>query len=79
MLTIFKKIWKFYADGIRSHKLGPPLLFLIFLKFFIMFAILKTFFFKPAMAGMTDEQKSETVGNNILRNHNDSTFNLKTD
>ena len=42
------------------------------------FAILRVFFFRPSMAGKTDEEKSETVGNVLIRNHNDTeTYNLK--
>jgi membrane protein implicated in regulation of membrane protease activity len=44
---------------------GRPLVWLILLKFFILFAILRVFFFKPAMAGLSDEQKSEQVGERL--------------
>jgi hypothetical protein len=37
------------------------------LKLFILFVVLRLFFFKPAMSGKTDEQKSEIVGNAITR------------
>ena len=40
---------------------GRPLVWLILLKVFILFAVLRVFFFKPAMSGMTEEQKIETV------------------
>ena len=38
---------------------------MILLKVIILFAVLRVFFFKPAMAGMTDKQKSEHVGYNL--------------
>jgi hypothetical protein len=47
---------------------------LILLKLFILFAVLRVFFFKPAMSGLTDEQKSEVVGENLTRPHQDNTF-----
>ena len=47
---------------------GRPLVWLIVLKLIILFAILRVFFFKPAMAGMSDEQKSEQVYNNLTIN-----------
>ena len=44
---------------------GKPLIWLIVLKLLILFAVLRVFFFKPAMAGMSDEQKSEQVGQRL--------------
>ena len=45
--------------------LGKTLWFVIILKLVILFAVLRVFFFTPAMAGKTDEQKSEIVGNHL--------------
>lgn len=61
-------VWEFYRDGFRNMTWGRPLWGLIILKVIILFAVLRAFFFKPAMAGMTDEQKSEQVGSH-LSNH----------
>ena len=58
---------------------GRPLVWLILLKLFILFAVLRVFFFKPAMAGMTDEQKSEQVGDRLTTHRNAETLNLITD
>ena len=58
---------------------GRPLVWLILLKLFILFAILRVFFFKPAMAGMTDEQKSEQVGARLTQSNNTDTLKLLTD
>ena len=60
-------IWRFYRDGFRNMTWGRPLVWLILLKIFILFAILRVFFFKPAMAGMTDDQKSEQVAGKLAR------------
>lgn len=60
-----KKLWAIYRDGFRNMTWGRPLIWLILLKLFILFAILRVFFFKPAMAGMTDEQKSEQVSERL--------------
>ena len=67
-------------DGFRRMTWGRPLVWLVLLKLFILFAILRVFFFKPAMAGLSDEQKSEQVGRQLTqpRNNND-TLNLLTD
>jgi len=77
MTGMLKKVWLFYRDGFRNQTWGRPLIWLVVLKFFILFAILKVFFFRPAMAGMDDAQKSETVGENLTRNHRiTETYNL---
>ena len=76
---MLKKVWHFYRDGFKNQTWGRPLIWLVVLKFFILFAILKVFFFRPAMAGMTDDEKSETVGENLTRGHapeNTETYNL---
>jgi len=39
------RIWNFYVDGFRSMTLGRTLWTIILVKLFIMFAILKVFFF----------------------------------
>ena len=72
-----KNVWQFYRDGFRNQTWGRPLVWLVILKFFILFAILRVFFFRPAMAGMTDAEKSETVGENLTRkNQNTNTYHL---
>lgn len=63
--NIFVSIWEFYRDGFRNMTWGKQLWFLILLKVIILFAVLRVFFFKPAMAGMTEKQKSEHVGYNL--------------
>ena len=77
MTEKIKAVWRFYREGFRKQTWGRPLIWLVILKFFILFAILRVFFFRPAMAGMTDAEKSETVGENLIRNHNNTnTYNL---
>ena len=39
------KIWRFYLEGFRGMTLGRTLWFIILLKLFIMFFILRLFFF----------------------------------
>ena len=76
-----RPIWEFYRDGFRNMTWGRPLIWLILLKVFILFAILRVFFFKPAMAGMSDREKSEAVGERITQTpHNQTdTLNLLSD
>ena len=77
MTDLFRRVWLFYRDGFRNQTWGRPLIWLVVLKFFILFAILKVFFFRPAMDGMTDAEKSEAVGESLTRNH-DTPHNTKT-
>ena len=72
-----KTVWEFYRDGFRNMTWGRPLIWLILLKIFILFAILRVFFFKPAMAGMSDREKSETVGERITQKPHNQTDTLK--
>ena len=60
-------VWELYYDGFRNMTIGRTLWGLIILKVIILFAVLRVFFFKPAMAGMTDEQKSEQVGEHLTQ------------
>ena len=60
-------VWRFYRDGFRNMTWGRPLVWLILLKIFILFAVLRIFFFRPTMAGMTDAQKSEYVSKQLTK------------
>ncbi|MBO4656830.1 MAG: DUF4492 domain-containing protein [Bacteroidales bacterium] len=60
-------VWRFYRDSFREMTWGRPLVWLILLKLFILFAVLRVFFFKPAFAGMTEQQKSEAVGERLIQ------------
>lgn len=62
MKKIILAIWNFYLEGFKNMTWGKQLWILIFLKVIILFLVLRLFFFKPIMAGKTDEQKSEYVG-----------------
>ena len=67
LFQIFHSVLSFYRDGFRNMTWGKPLVWLIILKLIILFAILRVFFFKPAMRGLTDEQKSEVVGERLTQ------------
>lgn len=43
--TITQRFYQFYADGFRKMTVGKTLWLIIFIKLFIMFAILRVFFF----------------------------------
>ena len=77
LVTFFVSL---YRDGFRNMTWGRPLIWLILLKLFILFAILRVFFFKPAMGGLSDQQKSEAVGAVLTQPHNHTdTLNLLTE
>ncbi|WP_300724742.1 DUF4492 domain-containing protein [uncultured Bacteroides sp.] len=59
-------IWKFYVDGFRSMTLGRTLWLLILIKLFIMFFVLKLFFFPSFLKGKTTEEKEEFVGSELV-------------
>ena len=62
-----RQVWEFYRDGFRNMTWGRPLIWLVLLKLFILFAILRVFFFRPAMAGMSEREKSEAVAGRITQ------------
>ena len=66
----FAAVWHLYRDGFKNMTWGKPLWGLIILKAIILFAVLRVFFFKPAMAGMSDQQKSEQVGRHLTNPSN---------
>lgn len=63
MLTLLRKIFQFYYDGFRSMTIGKKLWIIILIKLFIMFAILKVFFFKDFLGSRfnSDIEKSDYV------------------
>lgn len=55
----------FYIQGFREMTWGRELWVLIILKLVILFLVLRLFFFKPVLAGQTEEQKSDFVGERL--------------
>jgi len=56
-MNIIKKILNFYIDGFKSMTIGKRLWLIIFIKLFIMFAILKFFFFPNILQTNFDTDK----------------------
>ena len=54
------RIVRFYVEGFRSMTLGRTLWGIILLKLFIMFAVLKAFFFPSYLQG-GEQEKGDTV------------------
>ncbi len=56
------RVWRFYRDGFRSMTVGRTLWTVILVKLFIMFAILRVFFFPDRLARFdTDRERGDYV------------------
>ena len=67
MKNTLLNIWNFYIEGFRAMTLGRTLWLIILVKLFIMFFILKLFFFPNYLGDLpTDKDKSEYVGNELI-------------
>jgi hypothetical protein len=65
---LVKRIWLFYYEGFRGMTLGKTLWLIVAIKLFIMFFILKLFFFKSELrVYSTPEEKSRHVINNLTK------------
>ncbi len=62
-MHLFRRIFNFYYEGFTNMTVGKKLWLIIFIKLFIMFAILKVFFFKNFLKTKfdTDAERSEYV------------------
>lgn len=58
-------VWRFYRDGFKQMTWGRTLWVIILLKLFVIFVVLRIFFFKPILSGLNNEEKSERVGQNL--------------
>ena len=69
---IMKSIYTFYRDGFRNMVLGKKLWAIILIKLFIMFFILKLFFFPDYLNTnfVSDKEKGDYVLEQITRNSN---------
>jgi hypothetical protein len=60
---MIKKVFHFYYEGFRNMTVGKKLWLIILFKLFVMFAILKLFFFKDFLKTnfASDKERSEYV------------------
>ena len=58
---ILGRVVRFYVDGFRSMTLGRTLWGIILLKLFIMFAVLKAFFFPSYLKGGPEEKGAQVA------------------
>ena len=66
MLKAIASIWNFYVEGFRNMTWGRQLWWLILLKVIILFLVLRAIFFKPVLAGKSEEQRIEHVSTQLL-------------
>lgn len=64
MFRLLKNVYRFYVDGFRNMTTGRVLWLIIAIKVFVLFAVLRAFFFQPVLKG-SPEEKQHTVGNNL--------------
>ena len=67
MKNTIQKIWRFYVDGFRGMTLGKTLWLIILVKLFIMFFILRIFFFPNYLnSSAVGEDKEEYVSRELI-------------
>ncbi len=68
-MNVLRKIFYFYYEGFRNMKEGKKLWLIIIIKLFVMFAILKLFFFRDFLSAhfQTDKQKSDYVIEQLIK------------
>lgn len=54
-LNTIRRVWRFYYEGFREMTVGRTLWAIILIKLFIMFAILKVFFFPDFLSSHGDD------------------------
>lgn len=65
--AIYIRIFRFYLDGFRGMQLGKTLWLIILIKLFIMFFILKLFFFPNYLGRFeSDAAKEEHVSGELI-------------
>jgi hypothetical protein len=65
--NVFVRVFRFYLEGFKSMTIGKTLWIIILAKLFIMFVILKLFFFKPVLSGKSEVEKKQFVAEQLLK------------
>ena len=64
--NFFKRVFYLYYDGFRSMKLGKTLWAIILIKLFVIFVILKVFFFPNFLKQHANGHEAEYVATKLL-------------
>ncbi len=59
-MILLKKVFQFYIDGFSNMTIGKKLWLIVLIKLFIMFAILKVFFFPNLLQTNFDSDKDRS-------------------
>lgn len=62
-------IYNFYIDGFKNMTWGRQLWWIILLKVVLLFLVLRLFFFKPILAGKSEEQKIKHVSEQLIKSN----------
>ena len=65
-METLRKVIRFYVEGFRSMTVGRTLWAIILVKLFIMFAVLRVFFFPDLLAGKSSTEKADYVLENLV-------------
>lgn len=65
LTDILSGVWLFYYNGFKQMTWGRTLWLIIVLKLFVIFVVLRFCFFRPAMQGLSNDEKSERVGQQL--------------
>ena len=65
-------IYRFYVEGFKSMTTGRILWLIILLKLFVMFFVIKLFFFPSFLKDKTNEEKQEYVRNELIQRASDT-------
>lgn len=64
-MDMLRNVIRFYIDGFREMTLGRTLWAIILIKLFVLFAVLKLFFFPDLLAGKSQEERVRHVLENL--------------
>ncbi len=69
MKRLFRRVINLYVDGFRSMTVGRSLWAIIIIKLFIMFAVLKLFFFPDLLSEnyYSDAERAEAVATELTQ------------
>ena len=65
--NVLSRIGKFYLDGFKNMTIGKTLWLIILIKLFIIFFILKLFFFPNYLKGKSEQEKQEYVSEELIQ------------
>ena len=68
-MEMLRNVIRFYIDGFREMTLGRTLWAIILIKLFVLFAVLKLFFFPDLLAGKNDDEQARPVLENLTTTH----------